>query len=208
MKLYTFHASSGAYRVRIALNLKGLTAEMAFVDLTKAQHQDPGYAQINPQRFVPSFITDAGEVLTQSLAIIEYLDEIHPRPPLLPGDPLGRARVRAIAQAMASDIAPINNLKIRKYVKEILARDEKEWIQHWTHSGLPGVEKMVAATAGRYCFGDTPTLADCVLVPQLFHARRFGCDLSAYPTLVKIDAALGELPAFQAAHPSRQPDAA
>ena len=181
---------------------------MAFVDLTKAEQLDPAYAKVNPQALVPSFITDDGQVLTQSLAIIEYLDETYPNPLLLPKSPLDRARVRAIAHAMASDIAPINNLKIRKYVKEVLARDEKEWIGHWTKSGLPGVEKMVSATAGKYCFGDTPTLADCVLVPQLFHARRFGCDLSAYPTLVKIDAALNELPAFQAAHPSKQADAA
>jgi len=208
MKLYTYHASSGAYRVRIALNLKGLKAEMAFVDLTKSQQKDPAYANVNPQQMVPSFIDDAGNVLTQSLAIIEYLEETHPNPPLLPKPPLERARVRSIAHAMASDIAPINNLKIRKYVKDVLSRDEKEWIQHWTHSGLAGVEKLVAKGAGKFCHGDTPTLADCVLVPQLFHARRFGADLSAYPTLVRIDATCNEHPAFIAAHPSKQPDAA
>lgn len=207
MKLYTFHASSGAYRVRIALNLKGIKAEMAFVDLTKAQHKDEAYAKVNPQQLVPTFITDDGKTLTQSLAIIEYLEETHPTPPLLPKSPVERAQVRAIAHAMAMDIAPINNLKIRKYIKEVAGRDEKEWIQHWTHSGLAGVEKLVAQTAGKYCFGDTPTLADCVLVPQLFHARRFGTDLSAYPTLTRIDAHCNEHPAFQAAHPSKQPDA-
>lgn len=208
MKLYTYHASSGAYRVRIALNLKGLKVEMLFVDLTKAQQKEPFYAAINPQQMVPSFIDNDGHVLTQSLAIIEYLEETHPKPPLLPKAPLERARVRAIAHAMASDIAPINNLKIRKYVKDVFGRDEKEWIQHWTHSGLAGVEKLVAAGAGMFCHGDHPTLADCVLVPQLFHARRFGTDLSAYPTLTRIDAACNEHPAFQMAHPSKQPDAA
>ncbi len=207
MKLYSYFASSGAYRVRIALHLKGLKAEMAFVDLTKAQQKDPAYAAINPQMLVPSLINDDGQVLTQSLAIIEYLDETHPNPPLLPKSPLDRARVRAIAHAMSSDIAPINNLKIRKYIKDVAGRDEKEWIQHWTNSGLPGVEKLVATTAGRFCFGDTPTMADCILVPQLFHARRFGCDLAAYPTLTRIDATCNEHQAFIAAHPSKQPDA-
>lgn len=206
MKLYSFHSSSGAYRVRIALNLKGLKAEMSFVDLTKAEQKDAAYATINPQMQIPSFITDSGDVLVQSLAIIEYLEETHPTPPLLPKSPLERARVRAIADAMAMDIAPINNLRIRKYITGELGRDEKEWIQHWTHSGLAGVEKLVTAVAGKFCFGDTPTLADCVLVPQLFHARRFGCDLSAYPTLTRIDATCNEHPAFIAAHPSKQAD--
>jgi maleylacetoacetate isomerase len=208
MKLYTFHASSGAYRVRIALNLKDIKAEMTFVDLTKAQQKDAAYAAINPQQLVPSFIDNDGHVLTQSLAIIEYLEETHPKPALLPKKPHERARVRAIAHAMASDIAPINNLKIRKYIKDVVGRDEKEWIQHWTQCGLAGVEKLVAQSAGKYCYGDTLTLADCVLVPQLFHARRFGTDLSAYPTLVRIDATCNEHPAFQAAHPSKQTDAA
>jgi len=208
MKLYTYHASSGAYRVRIALNLKDIKAEMVFVDLTKGQQKNPAYAAVNPQQLVPSFIDNDDHVFTQSLAIIEYLDETHPHPALLPKSPVERARVRAIAHAMASDIAPINNLKIRKYVRDKLGRDEKEWIQHWTHSGLAGVEKLVAQRPGRFCHDDTPTMADCVLVPQLFHARRFGCDLSAYPTLVRIDAACNEHPAFIAAHPSKQPDAA
>jgi len=207
MKLYTYHASSGAYRVRIALNLKDIKPEMLFVDLTKSQQHDPAYAAINPQQLVPSFIDNDGHVLTQSLAIIEYLEETHPHPALLPKSPVERARVRAIAHAMASDIAPINNLKIRKYVRDKLGRDEKGWIQHWTHSGLAGVEKLVGQRPGHYCHGDTPTMADCVLVPQLFHARRFGCDLSAYPTLVRIDALCNEHPAFIAAHPSKQPDA-
>jgi maleylacetoacetate isomerase len=206
MKLYSFHSSSGAYRVRIALALKNIDVEMAFIDLTKGEQKNAAYAAVNPQMQVPSFITDTGDVLVQSLAIIEYLEETHPAPPLLPESPLARARVRAIADAMAMDIAPINNLKIRKYITGELGQDEKQWIQHWTHSGLAGVEKLVAASAGKYCFGDAPTLADCVLVPQLFHARRFGCDLSAYPTLTRIDAACNEHPAFIKAQPGKQAD--
>lgn len=207
MKLYTYHASSGAYRVRIALNLKDLKAEMAFVDLTKGEQQSAAYAAINPQMLVPSLIDNDGHVLTQSLAIIEYLEEKFPHPPLLPKAPHERARVRAIAQAMAMDIAPINNLRVRKYIKNKQI-DEKGWIQHWTLQGLKGVEAMLAGNVatGHFCHGDEPTLADCVLVPQLFHARRFGCNLSAYPTLVRIDATCNEHPAFAAAHPSRQPD--
>ncbi|MDE3059491.1 MAG: maleylacetoacetate isomerase [Pseudomonadota bacterium] len=208
MKLYTYFASSGAYRVRIALALKGLKADMEFVNLTKGEQQSSAYAAINPQRLVPSFIDD-GNVLTQSLAIIEYLEEKYPAPPLLPLTPVERARARAIAHAMASDIGPLNNLKIRKYIKTTLRIDEREWIQHWTQDGLTGVEAMLAKSpeTGRFCHGAFPTLADCVLVPQLYHARRFGCNLSAFPTLTRIEATCNELPAFQQAHPANQPDA-
>ena len=208
MKLYTYFQSSGAYRVRIALFLKGLKAEMIPVDLTKGEQKLPAYLAVNPQGLVPSFVDNAGHALTQSLAIIEYLEEKFPAPPLLPVTPHERARVRAIAYAMSMDIAPINNLSIRKYVK---ARgiDEKEWIQHWTHEGLRPLEKMLAESpmTGKFCHGAAPTMADCVLVPQLFHARRFGCDLGAYPTLSRIDAACNALDAFQLAQPSRQADA-
>lgn len=218
MKLYTYFQSSGAYRVRIALALKGLLGpdvakvemakvEMAYIDLTKAQQKDPAYTALNPQQLVPALVTDGGQVLTQSLAIIEYIDETRPTPPLLPKDAVGRAQVRAIAQAMACDIAPINNLRQRKYVKEVFGSDEKTWIQHWTHLGLTAVEALVARTAGDFCYGNAPGLADCVLVPQLFHARRFGCDLAAYPTLTRIDATCNALPAFIAAHPAQQADA-
>ena len=209
MKLYTYFASSGAYRVRIALNLKGLKADFAFVDLTKGEHKSAAYAAVNPQQMVPSLIDNDGNVLTQSLAIIEYLEEKYPEPALLPLAPVELARVRAIAHAMASDIGPLNNLKIRKYVKNELHFDEKTWIRHWTHDGLARLERMLVQSpdTGTFCHGATPTLADCVLVPQLFHARRFGCDLSIYPTLVRIDAACAGLPAFIAAHPSKQPDA-
>ncbi|MGE0754063.1 MAG: maleylacetoacetate isomerase [Alphaproteobacteria bacterium] len=206
MKLYSFHSSSGAYRVRIALALKGLDVDMEFVDLTKAEQKKPAYAAVNPLMQVPCLITDEGTPLSSSVAIMEYLEEKFLATKLLPTAPLDRARVRAIVDSMVCDIAPINNLKIRKYITGTLCRDEKEWIQHWTHSGLTGVEKLVARTAGTFCFGGSVSMADCVLVPQLFHARRFGCDLSAYPTLVRIDAACNELAAFQQAHPQNQKD--
>ena len=209
MKLYTYFQSSGAYRVRIALNLKDLKAEMLPVDLTKGEQQSAAYAAVNPQMLVPSFVDNDGHPLTQSLSIIEYLEEKFPHPALLPKPAHERARVRAIAYAMAMDIAPINNLKVRKFIKEKNI-DEKEWIQHWTHEGLTGVEKMLADnihTGHYFCHGEHPTMADCVLIPQLFHARRFGCDLTAYPTLTRIEAACNDHPAFIAAHPSKQPDA-
>lgn len=211
MKLFTFFASSGAYRVRIALALKNLDVEMMTVNLTKGEHRTEKYGVINPMHAIPSLIDNHGNILTQSLAIIEYLDELYPaESPLMPSTPLERARVRAISQAMAGDIAPLNNLQIRKYIKEQFRADEKTWIQHWTKQGLTSLEAMLANSAmtGRFCHGDTPTMADCVLVPQLFHARRFECDLSPYPTLLRIDAHCAQLPAFTAAHPSRQPDAA
>lgn len=208
MKLYTYHQSSGAYRVRIALGLKELKTEMVFVDLSKGEQKSAAYAAVNPQQLVPSFVDRTGSILTQSLAIIEYLEEMHPVPPLLPLSPSERARVRALAYAMAMDIAPINNLGVRKYVKA-RGMEEKEWIAHWTHNGLAPLEKMLAESpyTGSYCHGAMPTMADCVLVPQLFHARRFGCDLSAYPTLTRIDAHCNTHPAFIAAHPSKQKDA-
>ena len=207
MKLYSFFASSGAYRVRIALALKKLDVEMEYVDLTKGEHKLDAYRKINPQGYIPALI-DGEHTLNQSLSIIEYLEEKFPTPALLPSTPHERARVRAIADMMAMDIAPINNLKIRNYIKEI-PLNEETWIQHWTHDGLKPLEQMLAESkyTGTFCHGDSPTLADCVLVPQLFHARRFKVDMSAYPTLVRIDAACNALEAFKQAHPSAQKDA-
>ena len=208
MKLYSYCQSSGAYRVRIALALKGIAVDMAYVNLTKGEQLSAAYAAVNPQQLVPSLIDDECNVLTQSLAIIEFLEEKFPSPPLLPVSPHERARVRAIAMAMATDIAPINNLKIRNYIKS-RQLGEKEWIRHWTHEGLRPVEKMLAdsSATGTFCHGASPTMADCVLIPQLFHARRFGCDVEQYPTLARIEAACNKLPAFMQAHPSRQGDA-
>ena len=213
MQLYSYFRSSAAYRVRIALNLKGLSYEYVPVHLLKdgGQQLAPAYRKVNPNALVPTLV-DGDLTLGQSLAIIEYLDETHPEPALLPSDAAGRARVRAIALTLACDIHPLNNLRVLKYLKHDLKVDEAAkngWYRHWIDVGLGGLEQMLAGSdeAGRFCHGDTPTLADLCLVPQMFNARRFGCDLSAFPTLVRIDAACQELKAFQDAAPERQPDA-
>ncbi|ARP94779.1 maleylacetoacetate isomerase [Bordetella genomosp. 13] len=213
MQLYGYFRSSAAFRVRIALNLKGLAYDYVPVHLLKdgGQQLAPAYRKLNPNALVPTLV-DGDLSLGQSLAIIEYLDETHPQPPLLPSDPAGRARVRAIAQTLACDIHPLNNLRVLKYLKHGLKVDEDAkngWYRHWIDVGLTGLEEMLAGSpqTGRYCHGDTPTLADLCLVPQMFNARRFDCDLSAFPTLTRIDAACRELPAFEAAEPQNQPDA-
>ncbi|WP_459614667.1 maleylacetoacetate isomerase [Bordetella sp. 2513F-2] len=214
MQLYSYFRSSAAYRVRIALNLKGLPYEYVPVHLLKdgGQQLAPDYRRVNPAALVPTLV-DGDLSLGQSMAIIEYLDETHPEPALLPADPAGRARVRAIAQAIACDIHPLNNLRVLKYLKHELKVEEEAknaWYRHWVMLGLESLEQMLAADAqtGRHCHGDAPTLADLCLVPQIYNARRFECDLSAFPTLVRIDAACLALPAFADAAPERQPDAA
>lgn len=211
MKLFGYFRSSAAYRVRIALNLKGIEAEHAFVHLRKGAQAAPDYDALNPQHLVPTLV-DGGTVLTQSMAIIEYLDETRPEPPLLPSDPAGRARVRSIAQAIACDLHPLDNLRVLKYLTGPMGLTEEkrdEWYRHWIAVGLGAVERMLtpAAGTGRFCHGDAPGLADACLVPQVFNAERFGCDLSAYPTVMRIAATCRELPAFAAAAPERQPDA-
>lgn len=213
MKLYTYFRSSAAYRVRIALNLKGLAWEAVPVHLVKdgGQHRKPDYLTLNPAGLVPA-LEDDGQVLTQSLAIIEYLDETHPEPPLLPADALGRARVRAIAQAIACDIHPINNLRVLQYLKRELGVSDAQkdaWYRHWCELGLAAVEAMLAGDArtGRFCHGEAPGLADCCLVPQVFNARRFGANLDAMPTILRIVEACETLDAFRLAAPGMQPDA-
>ncbi|WP_407279052.1 maleylacetoacetate isomerase [Aromatoleum evansii] len=213
MKLYTYFRSSAAYRVRIALNLKGLAWEAVPVHLVKdgGQHRKPDYLALNPAGLVPA-LEDDGNVLTQSLAIIEYLDETHREPPLLPADAAGRARVRALAQAIACDIHPINNLRVLQYLKrELGVSDEQKdaWYRHWCELGLAAVEAMLAGDArtGRFCHGDAPGLADCCLVPQVFNARRFGAKLDAMPTVLRIVDACEMLDAFRLAAPGVQPDA-
>jgi len=213
MRLHTYFRSSAAYRVRIALNLKGLDYEAVPVHLVRGggEHRQPAYLGLNPAGLVPA-LEDQGQVLTQSLAIVEYLEEIHPRPALLPEAPLDRARVRAIAQAIACDIHPVNNLRVLQYLTRELAADDAQknaWYRHWVGVGMQAVEAMLAADArtGAFCHGDAPGLADCCLVPQVFNARRFGCDLSAMPTVLRIADTCAGLEAFRRAAPEAQPDA-
>lgn len=211
MKLHSYFRSSAAYRVRIGLNLKGVAHDMAYVHLVKdgGQHRSAAFRALNPMALVPA-LEDGGHVLTQSLAILEYLDETHPEPALLPTSPLDRARVRGFALAIACDIHPVNNLRILNYLKAPLGHDQATvdtWYRHWTQSGLAALEQMLPAHSGRFAFGDAPSMADLCLVPQMFNARRFKCDLSAVPRLVAIDAACQQLEAFAAAAPARQADA-
>ncbi|MFN4310601.1 MAG: maleylacetoacetate isomerase [Ferrovibrio sp.] len=211
MLLYGYFRSSAAYRVRIALNLKGLAYDNSFIHLQKNDQLSDDFARLNPQKQVPALV-DGGTLLTQSLAIMEYLDETHPEPAFLPADPKERARVRALALAIACDIHPLNNLRVLRYlVKEMgLPEDKKDqWYQHWIENGFQAVEKMLSGSpaTGRFCHGDSPTMADICLVPQVANARRFNCDLSAYPTLVRIDGECRQLEAFAKAAPDKQPDA-
>lgn len=212
LKLHSYFRSSAAYRCRIALNLKGLAHETQFVHLIKdgGQHNAPAYRALNPQGLVPTLEYD-GRVITQSLAIIEYLDEVHPEPPLLPGSAEHRANIRAFALAIACDIHPINNLRVLNYLKGPLAHDQAAadaWYRHWVEMGLQACEALLPAEKGRFCFADQPALADICLIPQMYNARRFNCNLAAMPRLVAIDAAARELPAFAQAAPEEQPDAA
>ncbi len=213
MKLYTYFRSSAAYRVRIALNLKGLAYDAVPVHLVRSggeQHQAE-YRSINPAGLVPA-LEEGGEVLTQSLAILEYLEETHPEPPLLPGDAVQRARIRALALAIACDIHPINNLRVLQYLTREFGADEAgkaSWYRHWVEIGLAAVEAMLedGPKEARFCFGDVPTLADVCLVPQVFNARRFQCDLSAMPRIARVVAHCETLEAFRLAAPENQPDA-
>lgn len=212
MKVYGYFRSSASYRLRIALNLKGLAPDQAFVHLRRAEQRAPDYLALNPEGLVPALVTDDGQVLTQSLAIIEWLDERFPLPRLLPEDADGRARVRSIALAIACDIHPIDNLRVLAYLRDRLGLDQvarDAWYAHWVTEGLTALETRLARdpATGRFCHGDAPTLADICLVPQLANAARMGCPLDAYPTLTRIAAAADTLPAFAAAAPGRQPDA-
>jgi maleylacetoacetate isomerase len=211
--LYGYFRSSAAFRVRIALNLKGIAPELRFVHLRRdggEQHR-PDYEAINPQKLIPALVHD-GRTITQSLAIIEYLDEIVPEPALLPKDAFGRARVREIALAVACDIHPIANLRVNQYIEREFGADAKaqiRWQRHWIRTGFDALETMLARAkeTGRFCHGDTPTLADICLIPQMANARRVELDLSPWPTLARIEARALTHPAFEAALPKNQPDA-
>jgi maleylacetoacetate isomerase len=211
MKLYGYYRSSAAYRVRIALNLKGLNAEHVGVHLRHGDQHAPGFRRLNPAALVPVLQQD-GQWFSQSLAIIEYLEEIQPHPALLPARPADRAYVRALALSIACDIHPLNNLRVLNYLKDDLkvgAPDRVRWYAHWIATGLTALEAGLSSDArvATYCCGDQPGLADVCLVPQVYNAERMQCDLSAYPTLLKITAAARAHPAFAAASPERQADA-
>jgi maleylpyruvate isomerase len=212
MKLYNYFRSSAAYRVRIALNLKAVTYEHVGVHLVKGEQRSPEYLQMNPAGLIPTLIDDDANAVTQSLAIMEYLDDLFPdRARLLPADALTLAQVRAASLALACDVHPLNNVRVLSYLTKELGVTEAQksaWIAHWISLGLDAFEASLKAskTAGKFCFGNTPTMADCVLVPQVFSARRFNVDVSKYPLIEAIDARCNEMPEFQAAHPSKQPD--
>jgi maleylpyruvate isomerase len=209
MKLHGYFRSSAAYRVRIALNLKGLRADQLPHHLRKGEQCAPSYLAINPQGLVPTLEADTGSILTQSLAIIEWLDETHPTPPLLPNDPLRRARVRAFAMAIACDTHPVQNLKVLSRLGQLGIVEEKvtEWAAWVNREGLAACEALIAQEPGPFCFGNSPTMADLCLIPQLGNARRFGVEVSAYPRLLQAEAAAKELQAFADAAPECQPDA-
>lgn len=212
IELFSYWRSSAAYRVRIGLNLKGLEHTITPVHLVRdgGQQHSAGYAALNPQELVPTLV-HGERVLHQSMAILEYLDEVFMEPALLPDDAAGRARVRALAQLVACDIHPLNNLRVLQYFDDtwnVPQPERDDWIRHWMRVGFDAMERMLVESVetGRFCHGDSPTLADCCLVPQLFNARRFHVDLEPYPTLVRIEEACAALPAFDAARPENQVD--
>jgi maleylacetoacetate isomerase len=210
MKLYSYWRSSASYRVRIALALKGLKAEIVPVNLLTGEQKDDAYRAINPQMRVPA-LQDGEHLVTQSIAIIEYLDERYPQIPLLPQVPEERAYVRELSLAVATDISPLNNLSQLKYLSEQFGVTEEQkniWIAHWIANGFAAIEATLQASpyTSQFCHGASPSMADCLLIPQIYNARRFNIDLSAYPNIVRIDANCAALPAFQQAHPDAQPD--
>ncbi len=209
MKLHGYFRSSAAYRVRIALNLKGLSADHLPHHLRKGEQRDPAYLGINPQGLVPTLQDDAGAILTQSLAIIEWLDETHPEPPLLPQDPLRRAKVRAFAMALACDTHPVQNLKVLARLRELGLPEEQVtgWAAWVNREGLAACERLIAGEPGPFCFGTAPSMADLCLVPQLGNALRFGVNVDAFPRLLKAEAAAKNIKAFSDAAPEQQPDA-
>lgn len=207
--LYNYYRSSTSYRTRIALHIKGIDYDYVAVNLVKNEHKENAYRAINPSQGVPALVVD-GQVLTQAHAIMEYIEERWPQPPLLPENLEVRAQIRALCQIVACDIHPINNTGVQHYLTATLGLSEAEkmsWIQHWQAKGLAAFEAFVKPIAGTYCYGDELSMADVSLIPQLFNARRFECDLAPYPSLLRIEAACLALPAFEKAHPAKQSDA-
>lgn len=212
MELFNYFRSSASYRVRIALALKGLDYTYTPVHLPRREHLNESYAAVSASRLVPTLREDDGHLLTQSLAIIEYLDETHPEPALLPADPRGRARARALAYDIACEIHPINNLRVLRYLTadlKVSEDDKNRWYRHWVETGLTAVERELAGHphTGRFCHGETPTIADITLVPQIFNAQRFDCRLDHVPTVMRVFEACMALPAFNQTQPSACPDA-
>ena len=212
LKLYNYFRSSTSTRLRAALNLKGLAYEYVGVHLVKGEHRAAPFTALNPQALVPALELEDGTVLTQSLAIMEWLEETHPEPPLLPAAPIARARVRALAQMIALELHPVNNLRVIAYHAEATGGGDaakKAWITHWVHTTFEPLERMLATSpdTGRYCHGDTPGYADCCLYAQMWNNLRFGVDMSPYPVITRIFEALDRLPAFADAAPAKQPDA-
>ncbi|MEA3412370.1 MAG: maleylacetoacetate isomerase [Pseudomonadota bacterium] len=212
MTLYSYYRSSAAFRVRIVLNLKGLEYDAIPVDLMRVDNENGEYREVNPQGFVPT-LKDIQRLFHQSLAISEYLEETYPESPILPSLARDRAQVRVLSQMVACDIHPLNNLRVQDYLRDKLhASDEvvHEWYRHWIREGFLAIEALLkrSVATGEFCHGDTPTLADACLVPQVYNARRYQCDLSAYPTILRIEANCQALPAFREAVPENQPDAA
>ncbi len=208
LALFSYWRATAPYRVRIGLALKGLKADYRAVDLAGGAQTGAAYAAVNPQRLTPALLAD-GEILTQSLSILEWLDEVHPAPPLLPSDPLGRARVRAMAEIIACDVHPLNNLRVLKALRAlgVGAEAEADWIARWMKEAFEALEPMIRVHGRGFAYGASPTIADCCLVPQAYSARRFGVDLSAYPSLLGAVERTEALPVVAAAHPDRQPDA-
>lgn len=212
MKLIGYFRSSAAFRVRIALNLKGIAVEHVARHLRKGEQSAPDYVAINPQKLVPALVLDSGQVLTQSLAILEYLEETHPQPPLLPSNPVDRAHARALALICTADVHPIQNLRVMAYLRKQLGQTEEvafAWSRHWIDTGFEAYEATIASDprTGAFSVGDQPTMADLCLVPQVFNAVRFKVDMTKYPTIRRIHERCMTLPAFSAAQPSNQPDA-
>lgn len=208
MQLYSYFRSSASYRVRIALALKGISYQTVAIHLAKGKQADESFVSVNPQARVPALVLDSGEMLPQSLAIIDYIDETHPQPPLLPSDPIARAKVRAVAHVVASDIHPLGNLAPRNYLLKKLNLDlgtVDEWTRHWIAQGFDAVERWISPAP--FCFGAQPTLADICLIPQIFNARRYKVPMEKFPKICAVDAAAAEHPAFQKAAPAAQPDA-
>ncbi|MFW2176526.1 MULTISPECIES: maleylacetoacetate isomerase [unclassified Moraxella] len=210
MKLYSYFRSSASFRVRIALALKNIAVELQPIHLLKqgGEHKLPSYADLNPQKLVPVLQLDDGTVIGQSLAIMEYLEECYPTPALLEGDAVHKAKIRAFCQAIACDIHPLNNLRVLAYLNQqlhVTAEQKTEWYQHWVTLGFEAIEAMLGDDT--FCFGDTPSMADCCLIPQVYNAKRFDCDLTAFPKIVRIYEHCMSLPAFISASPEQQPDA-